>query len=37
VEGRDKDRQRGWLRTIPPGGTQRYRYAIQCVSARSQI
>ena len=37
VEGRDKDRARGWLRTIEPGGGLAYRYALRVVSDRNQI
>ena len=37
VEGRDKDRARGWLRPIKAGASIRYRYSIEVVTNRSQI
>ncbi len=37
VEGRDKDRDRGWLRTIAPGDSQHYGYSIEVVTQRDQI
>ncbi len=37
VEGRDQDRQRGWLRTIRPRETLQYRYSIEVVANRSDI
>jgi len=37
VEGRDKDRARGWIRTIEPGASLAYRYALRVVSDRGAI
>lgn len=37
VEGRDKDRSRGWLRVIAPGEQQSYCYSIRVVNQRNQI
>jgi Domain of unknown function (DUF4432) len=36
VEGRDKDRQRGWLRMIAPGEIVEYHYRIRAVTSRPQ-
>ncbi len=37
VEGRDKDRERGWLLTLPPGGRKSYRYQIEVVSGDAAL
>ena len=31
VEGRDKDRAKGWLDTLPAGGKKSYRYEFEVV------
>jgi hypothetical protein len=37
VEGRDKDRERGWLLTLPAGGRRSYRYSIEVVSEKGAV
>jgi hypothetical protein len=37
VEGRHRDRQRGWLRTIEPGSSVQYRYRISIVQDRAEF
>ena len=37
VEGRDKDRARGWLDTLKAGGKKTYRYEIEVVTEREGI
>lgn len=37
VDGRDKDRARGLLATIKPGGTTRYEYEMRVVSDRDEL
>jgi hypothetical protein len=37
VEGRDKDRQRGWLDTLPAGGRKSYRYRIEVVTEKGVL
>jgi hypothetical protein len=37
VEGRDKDRQRGWLQTLPAGGRKSYHYRLEVVSDKKGL
>jgi hypothetical protein len=37
VEGRDKDRAKGWLQTLPAGGRKSYRYQIEVISRRNAV
>jgi hypothetical protein len=37
VEGRDKDRERGWLLTLPAGGRRSYHYRIEVVSEKAGL
>ncbi|HEY7115344.1 MAG TPA: DUF4432 family protein [Tepidisphaeraceae bacterium] len=37
VEGRDKDRARGWLQTLPAGGRKSYHYQIEVVTDRAAL
>lgn len=37
VEGRDKDRENGWLDTLPAGGRKSYRYEIEVVTGRAGV
>jgi hypothetical protein len=37
VEGRDNDRARGWLQTLPAGGRKSYRYQIEIVSEKTAL
>jgi len=37
VEGRDKDRAKGWLTTLPPGGRKSYRYSIRLHTTSQEL
>jgi hypothetical protein len=37
VEGRDKDRARGWLDHLPAGGTKKYRYQIEVLTGKAEL
>jgi hypothetical protein len=37
VEGRDNDRARGWLQTLPAGGRKSYQYRIEVVSDKDGL
>jgi hypothetical protein len=37
VEGRDKDRANGWLRTLESGGEMSYRYRIEVLSDKAAV
>jgi hypothetical protein len=37
VEGRDKDRERGWLQTLDPDQQKTYRYRIEIVSDKARL
>jgi hypothetical protein len=37
VEGRDKDRERGWLLTLPAGKRRSYHYRIEVVSEKAAL
>jgi hypothetical protein len=37
VEGRDKDRQRGWLDTLPAGGRKEYQYRIEVATEKEGL
>ncbi len=37
VEGRDKDRQRGWLDSLPAGGRKSYNYRIEVLTDKSAL
>ncbi len=37
VEGRDVDRARGWLQTLPAGGRKSYRFQIEVISEKSAL
>jgi len=37
VEGRDKDRERGWLDSLAPGGRKSYQYRIEAVTGKEGL
>ena len=37
VEGRDKDKERGWLDMLPPGGRKSYHYRIEAITEKEGI
>jgi hypothetical protein len=37
VEGRDKDRARGWLDQLPAGGAKTYRYQIEVLTGKTEL
>jgi hypothetical protein len=37
VEGRDKDRERGWLQTLSAGGRRSYHYRLEVVADKKAV